>query len=454
LKIEFVGGSSADSTSPPVNTSRLINLYREPVDLGGLTRFILRDVPGQTQIADLGGAFLRALRWVNGDVYAVRGGLLYLIGADGTFWSLDSVLDDVNTDIAGLAGSVLVVAGGRYYVWDGVSLTQPTGAAFTSFGSVTTLGNYALFTELNGRRIQWSALADAKTFDGLDFATTEARDDNNIRGIVIGGQYWVFKERSIEIWYQTGLATVDAFARLQGGLLDFGLWGFNLVAKARDSAFFVGSDGVVYLTSGSTPVPISTRPVEASIREDEPTHCYYYEQDGHKFCVIRFSDRPAWVFDIATGEWHERASGRTFLPWGAVACVEAQQGKFWVGDISGVISKLEDTKTDDGGTLFRRAISRTLVVNHDWFRGKEFEIEGAYGYQGPVSSDAQIAISFSADGGATFGTERFLDIGRLGEYEQRALVRSFGRFRQLTAQIDITHQFNIPIYADANLEIA
>ena len=454
--IEFVGQSAQDSSAISANTSRLLNLYRERVDAGGTTRYLLRSVPGQRAVCTFTNGLLRKMEWVDGTVFGVSGGALYQVNNAiffglRTVTNLGAVVDDVNTDISGNNGSVTITAGGRYYVWDGSTLTQPTGAAFTQFGSVALLDNYSLLTELNGRRIQWTDLADPKTFDALNFATTESRQDDNIRGMVIGGQYWVFKERSTEIWYNTGQAGADAFARVPGGLIEKGLKGFNLVTKARDLAFFVGTDNVAYLTSGSAPQPVSTRAVEVALQENDPTHCYYYEEFGHKFCVIRFSDRPAWVFDIAAAEWHERAEGSTFGPWNAVCSVESDNGPYWVGHADGKAYRLENINLDKGETLYRRAVSRTLRVDGQRFRGKEFEIYGAYGY---ADAETQLMLSFSGDSGATFGTERFLSMGALGDYDNRVLVRSFGQYRQLTAQMDFSHAYEIPVYADARIELA
>lgn len=479
--IEFFGQSVTLQAAPGANSARLINCYREAVPVGGVTRFMIRPVLGQVEIAALGVVQLRAMEWVDGSIYIAAGGALYRMTEAGVATNLGAIRDSVDTTISGNIGVVTVAAGGKFYVWDGSTLSQPTGAAFSDFGSVELLSNYTLLTQRGGRQFQWSAIGDATDLDALDFATTEARSDNNIRGVALAGLYWIFKERSIEIWYPTGV-DASAFERVSSGVIDTGLKAFGLLTKARDALFFVGSDGLVYVTTGQGVQPVSTRVVEESIRLFDATHCHYHEADGHKFCVIRFSNRPAWVFDIATGEWHERSEGRLHKSWDVVATVKGTSGQWFAGGSLGKFISLSRVQTDFGGEMYRRMISRTLRSDGQRFRVPEFEIFGAYGhndaiapsyfylelgdgYVGPedggyldlgMSGELEpfMMVSTSSDSGATWSAPRQADMGSQGEYEQRAVLRSLGQFRQFTARIDITHRHEMPIYSDARIRIA
>jgi len=478
--VEFLAQSKATETARPVNTARLLNLYREPVSEGGLSRHILRAVPGQVLFVDIGDVFLRQMAWVDNVVYAAASGVLYAIADDGTATDMGTIKDSAETTISGNDGYVTICAGGKYYVLDGGTLTEPTAGAFSDFGSVDTLENFTLLTERNGRRIQWSNAADPTTLDGLSFATTESGPDKNIRGISLNGNYWVFKERSTEIWYATGLSD-QAFKRVGGGVLEVGLKAFNLVAKGRDMIFFVGSDGIAYMTTGAGMQPVSTRGVEADLASKDATHCGYYETEGHKFCVIRFSDRPAWVYDLATGEWHERSEGVNHGPWDAVAAVKNNAGKWLAGGSFGKVYSLDDVQTDKGGILYRRAISSTLRMESKRFNIPEMELFGAFGYANVTpevghylglsggymalgggfvgwgtSGDKEptVMISLSGDQGATWGVIKAKPLGALGDYEQRVLLRRLGRFRTATVRMDISHGYDIPMYSDGLLRVS
>jgi len=452
--VEFAGQSAQTATAPGAGTSRLLNLYREPVTEGDLTRHIMRPVPGQVPVHTPRTEFQRAMSWVDGDVYTVSGGNLNRLSNDGVPITLGAVADDVNTTIAGNEGYVTVVAAGNYYTWNGTAIVEPADGAFSNYGSVDTIGQRMLLTERNGRRFQWSDVADPGTLNGLNFATTESGEDNNIRGVALNGNYLIFKERSTEIWYPTGSADeAEAFARVPGGVVTTGLKSFNLMTRLRGGLFVVGNDDIAYVTTGQGMQPVSTQPVSRSIRDSNPTHCFYYEHEGHKFCVIRFSDRPAWVYDFSTQEWHERSEGVEHGAWDAVGAAQTTAGPWVVASDLGAISRFDNTEMDKGGTLYRRAVSRTLRNDSRRFRVPEIEFYADYGR---VTTDpaAQVMVRFSGDRGHTWGSERSMSAGGLGQYRNRVLYRSLGQFREFTARLDITHGYEVPLFCDARLRLA
>jgi len=454
--VEFVGQSAQDADNIAANPSRIVNFYREPVVSGGKTRYALKSVLGQEQFAEVDRLFVRAMGVVDGVAYIAAGGYLTRISALGVATDIGAIADSAETTISGNTGNVTVCAGGLFYVWDGTTFTQPTGQAFTAFGSHETIGGYSVITEAGGRRLQWSGLVDPSSFDALDFATTEARDDDNLRAVAIAGNLWIFKTASIEVYYVTGQGTSSAFSRVQGSVMDTGLKAFGLVTKFDGGAFFVGDDGIAYVTAGGALQPVSTAGVETAISQGEPTECFYYEDEGHKFCVIRFSDRAAWAYDLSTGEWHERASGSALEAWTVRAMVKAY-GKWLTIATGGQIGALGRLNADFGGTLRRMAVSRTLYLGGDRFRVSFMEILMRMGrsYLGRPSAarSAMIWIRVSKDGGQTWGGEKWRTISDQGQYTNTVRYRALGQFRQMTVELNITDPTEIPVYCDANVVV-
>ena len=457
MLLEFVAQSSQSEVLGPANTERLVNLFPEPVPEGGRARFLLRPVLAMQQWRALSGIFVRALEAVNdtdgsGNVtealFAVSGGQLHEVSDPPQ--ALGAVVDDPQTTIAGHDGAVTVVAGGRYYLWDGATLTEPTPGAFSDFGSVEFLGGYTILTERGGRRFQWSALGDPDDLPGLNFATAESRDDALLRAVAVNGNLWLFKTGSIEIWARTGEASEEAFSLLPGGVIETGLLGFGLIAKVPGGAFFVGSDGVCYLTAGAQLQPVSRTPVEYAIAAEAPTHCFYYEHEGHKFCVVRFRNRPAWVLDIATGMWHERASGEG--AWLATSAVR-YAGAWRVGLDGGRVDTLVRAGSDADGPLVRQAVSRTLFLTGERFRVSRVELFGRIG-RSDLGRPAQLMVQFSRDGGETWGFEQWRSMGDLGAYEARMVLRALGQCRSLTARLRVTDPADLSLWSAAAVEVA
>lgn len=449
--LEFVGQSAQDSDFIAAQSSRLVNYYREPIPAGGQARFALKSVLGTTSFADLGELLLRAMRLVDGTLYAVVANSLYSVTSGGVATDHGTVTVGTNCSIAGNNGVVTVAGEGKYYTWDGTTLSEPTAGAFSSFGSVTFLGNYTILTEYNGRRFQWSNLADPDTLGGTNFATAEGNDGDLIRGEAIDGNLWLFKGDSHEIWTLTGQSGASAFSRLAGGVRDVGLLAYSLLAKFDGGAFFVGDEGTCYIIAGGQLQPVSTPAVETAIGAETPTNCFYYEDEGHKFCVVRFQGRPAWVFDIATGEWHERAEGTDFGAWGAVASVNAF-GSWKVGDIFGKINTLTRNNADVSGEMRRTAVSRTFYSEGQRIAIPEIEFRGRFG-RSDLGRDATAFVRISRDNGLTWTQPRDINLGTLGEYETRAIVRRLGTSRQFTVEWNMSDPTDFGLLADARMEV-
>jgi hypothetical protein len=442
--VQFASQSSLDSDNKAANSSRLVNCYLEPV--GGRAPLVMKSVLGMTSFATIPGVFARAATSLGSLIYAVQNSNLYTIDSGGTVTSLGTIADDVDTSISTNDGNITVVADGKYYLWDGSTLTQPTAGAFSDFGSVSYFGSLTVLTERNGNRVQWSDVYDPTTLDGLSFATADTYDGNILRAISSSGALWIMKDSSIERWYQTGAD----LAPVVGGALEFGLKDYNLVGKFPNGAFFVSSEGKVRLLSPTAEI-ISTRAVETSIAQNDPTNCFFYQDEGHDMCVIRFSDRPAWCYDFATKLWHERAEGFADDAWSAIGSVKAFD-TWYVVTQTGPVYSLGRTNQDYGTPLIRQATSNTLQVDGNRFIVNRLEMQGRAG-RADLGRDAKVMLEMSKDFGETFTDPKVRSIGDLGEYNQRLVWRRLGQFKQATARLSWSEPAEIPIDNIAMVDI-
>lgn len=442
MKLEFVGQSSRDPDNWQASSSRLINCYLEPSE--GKTGSALKSVLGTTAFVTLPGVFMRAIEAVDGVIYALVGAEFHSITTGGVSTSLGAVVDSANASISGNNGDVTACIGGDYYLWNGATLTSPASGAFSSFGSVEYIGNYTVLTELNGRRFQWSAIADATSLPGLNFSTADGRDDNILRAAAINGLLYIFKETSHEIWYLTGGASAAAFERQTGGVVETGLLAFGLLAKIDGSAFFVGDDGRAHIVGVG---PVSTPAVETAIKSFGPRSCVTYEDEGHTFCAIVFDDCAAWVYDIATGSWHERATGADFLPW-TVRATAKIGGQWYAGRDGGAVVTMSRNNLDEGLDLVRAAVSRTLENDGQFIRLSELEVFVRTGF-----SAGTVELRLSKDNGHTWTPPRDVSWA-LGEYDRRTRWKALGTARQWTAEIRISGSADIPLNSAGRVRVA
>ena len=441
-KIEFFGVSARDSDNIAVNPSRLVNLYREPIaGIGGAT---LKSVLATVDFAPMDIAFGQAVKSVIGRMYAIADGSAYSVGDDGSVFRLGD-LGGNNATISGNNGNVTFVCGGVYGVWDGISFTRPSSGAFSVFGGHDYIGNYTVLTEANGARFQWSNLADAKTLNGLNFSTADGRDDRCIRPIALNGALYIFKQTSFEVWYLTGGAGAEAFERQSGGVVDVGLRAHDLICKIPQGAFFVGSDGRASILSGQVK-PVSIPAVETSIRDEGPLSCFTYEDEGHTFCGISFQDRPSWIYDVSTGEWHERASGIGNGPWPTIDSTK-HNGAWYVMQNAKGIFKLTTANSDSDSPLVREATSMTLYQDGQRFVVSLLELFPRQGF-----SENGLELLISRDGGITWGEPKPLAIGPIGKYGQTVRKRALGQFRQITAKVRFSENAPFSMMAEGRIE--
>ena len=445
--VEFVGQSARDADNIAANPSRLINCYREPVVMGGRTGWAIKSVPGLTPLAQLPGLFVRAMTTVEGRLYAAGANGLMEIDAEGDVTVLGTIPDCDCTTMSGNNGVVTVVAGGDYWTWDGTTLTNPAPGAFDDFGAVEFFGDYTILTERNGRRFQWSDQADATDLPGLNFSTADGRDDNILRAFQINGVLYLFKETSHEIWFLTGQAGAAALERTAGGVFDVGLKAFGLICRLPAAAFFVTDDNKAALISGGQVQPVSTPAVETAIQYGEPVACIAYEDEGHTFAAIIFADRPAWVFDLATNEWHERAEGANFGPWSALSSAKFG-GKWYAGRADGAVLLFERNNEDGEAPLIREATSRTLYLEGTRFVASQLEMFPRQGF-----TAGHMTLALSRDGGLTWGDEKPRAIGPVGNYSNRVIWRRLGQFRQLTARVRWADSDDVTLNAEARVVV-
>jgi hypothetical protein len=424
VKFEFAAQSTQDSDNRWPASSRLINMYREPIG----DRIVIKPVLGTIIFGDLPGVFCRAMAEVDGKLYVVHGERLYRVEQNGLAVDLGTIPDDENTTISGNNGKVTVCAGGNYYVWNGTTLTEPTPGAFSEFGSVTFYKQLTVLTELGGRRVQWSDPAAPATLDGLSFATAETTDADIICAIPVGAALWVFKEKSIETWASYSDGTLAA---IPGSTIEPGLKAFSLLTEIPGGLFFIGSDNVPYLYRNGGMQEIPSAAVKTSITKESPTGVVYYEDEGHKFCAITFDRRPAWVFDIVTGEWHERAEGNTLSSWSVQAVAKAY-GNYIAGTKSGPLVRFARVGQDLGRPMIKRAVGRSFHGDLDRFRVHEFLLPITVGGAG---AEEMVRLRTSGDHGFTWSDPMARGLGPVGQYSRRVMWTRLGQFEQFTAEI-------------------
>lgn len=306
--------------------------------------------------------------------------------------------------------------------------------------------------------------------DTLDFTSSEGSPDIVLALAVINRTLYVLNELTTEVYANTGNADFP-FERMQGGFIEVGTLAAYSVAQAADTLFWLGrskeGQGIVYAMSGSTPRRISTHAIEQAISgyaSPQDATGYTYAKNGHVFYALNFAEA-TWVYDLATGMWHERAyTNSGTLERHRVECVAhiPQTGVLLGGDYeTGELYVIDDaTYSDDGDAITRlRACPHlsTGDLNRVFYSRFLLDMETGIGLDGGVQgSNPTVMLDWSDDGGHTWSSEQFAladaGSGSIGDYKKRVVWRRLGKSRDRVWRVKITDPVKV-VLIDAHVDV-
>jgi hypothetical protein len=211
----------------------------------------------------------------------------------------------------------------------------------------------------------------------------------------------------------------------------------------------LGEDRAVYAAQGVVPQRISSDEMDQAINgyaKIDDAEGWIYEQDGHAFYVLTFPTAgDTWVLDLtARGLAHERESegleiwrATRGVPFaGGIVAGDFFNGKLWLLDPTYGLEGDQQIIRVATGTIFQSEARRVF------FDRAVVEFEAGAGLVQGQGSNPQAWLSWSDDGGFTFGNEIQVPIGKIGEYRRRAEWRRLGSARARVFRV----QWADPVY--------
>lgn len=462
-------GASYTLASKSVDCQRCINLFPEKDEMrtGKAAEVMaLRQTPGLLSKLTLGAGTTRGVFTASdGQVFAVGGNTVYSISPSWIATTLGTLstsngpvsIADNGYQVAFADGSAILG------IWDintTTWLTKGVADGYRQADVVVFQDGYFIFNSTNTNAFFLSNLATLTgvTFNGLDVQPVAGSPDALVSLISANLNLWLFKEFTTEIWYDSGNAGFP-FQRVQGAFLKLGCAATFSVARMGLAVFWLGQSengvGEIYMAQGYQPTRISTHAIEQAIQSyatvaDAVAYCY--QQDGHGFYVLNFpTGNATWVFDIATGLWHERA----YLNGGQLGRHLANShcyafGTHIVGDsASGKIFAMSSNyMTDDGAPLLRQRISPHITSDMKRVRYSQFQldVEVGVGLDGTgQGTDPQAILQWSDDFGNTWSNERWVSIGKIGNRKSRAIWRRLGMARDRVFSLKISDPVKVTL---------
>lgn len=445
-RIPLLGGAY-QSRSLIASAQRCVNLYPESNPPSGSPTVPVTHypTPGLRKVsqAPVVGSSRTMYRSTKGKLYAAVSGAvgssIYLVSSTYEWTLLGNVpLADTPLSFADNGLAIVIVNGSSTgYAINMENDEFGTISPVNFYGAtlVSVIDTYFVFNRpgtnqfyISLSNASYEMLRTGAAFDSLDIAAKTGASDPLVGVASIHGELWLIGELTSEIWYNSGAADF-AFSRIQGAFVDHGCAAPYSIAQQDIFLFWLSQDrqgrAVIVKSEGYGVKRISTHAIESDIQSYttiSDARAYCHQIDGHAFYVLTFpSANRTWCYELATGQWHERASinsdgvlgrhrGNSFA---------FAYGKNLVGDfLSGALYIYDQNYFLDGDLPIPRIRTFPHIVNNgDRVQYNSFTADIEVGQTGGILSDDgwPISLRWSDTRGASYGNAVMQSMGAGGE---------------------------------------
>lgn len=441
-----------ESESLPISAQECVNWYPNTVQASGLSQETLFGTPGITQLATTGliGQVNRGAHVKNGIPYFVNGNNLYVfnrtVAADGTETFSTTSLGTIEGS-GGVSMSdngtqlMILVPGGKGYIYDesaGTPFLEITDLDFTANGNPQYVkfldGYFACSTDSK----KWiiSALNDGLSWNASDSSSAESDPDDIVAPVVFRNRIFI-----------TGSETTEAFQNVPNGsgfpfvrsniFMSTGCYAPLSLIVAHNTFMMIGGgvneSPAIWQFTGSSFQKVSTTAIDnvlAGFSEDiiSAAFSFAYADRGAYFIGFTIDDFTI-VYDVVSQKWHERKSlitGKS-VRWRVNSLVTAY-GRVLVGDSQdGRIGHLDsDAYMEYGNNILRVIATQPFSNLGNSVKVSMIELTIESGVGNSDRPDPMISMDISDDG-KTFTYERQRGLGKVGEYNRRAVWYRNGR---------------------------
>lgn len=418
-----VVGPTSQNKSQQANSALTKNWYPE-ITVDGRSQAALLPWPGTKAFGESPSALDRGVHVFRGVLYHVNGDALYSVSESGVYTKIGSI-GGLSRCIFDDNGKEMVIAvDGAAYSFNGLTLVRGDSLEFANTQSVTMLNNTFLYNaELDNFFV--SEAGDALAFRAAGSA--ESNGDDLLRPYSFGQWVYMFGEFSVEPWWNAASDTLG-FDRIDGGIVEKGLGGLYTVSHTDQFMYFLGDDANVYQVVQSSIKLISTPEISFQLGKLNISSAVGWTMvlDGQDFFILNFQeDDLSYAYAEQAGAWFNLSSGVDGGRYIASSYARVYDKHIAIDFKTGNAIEISDDSFDDvGQTIQRQRILPPLNSSKlGMGAGKrllmskaKFMLQTGQGLASGQGSLPRIMIEYSIDGGASWSTERWPEVGKLGQY--------------------------------------
>lgn len=342
------------------------------------------------------------------------------------------------------------------------SVLPSSDGAFTGGNTVDIVDNYFVYNK--GGTQQWAASNPLSPITpALSFSSKDGAPDNLVSLIVVNREVFLLGEASSEVWVDVGSFPFP-FQRIPGTSTQHGIAAKFSMSRLGNSFAYVSRNSrgqaQIMQMQGYVPTRISTHAVEQTLLNKyiDDAVAWTYQQEGHECYVVSFPTLDlTWVYDLSTQMWHKWLWIDTTNTYHRHRgnCSAVFQGLVYVGDhTNGQIYLLDPSNYTDNGNEIRRLRRAPHLVSdlqRQYLEELQIQFQPGVGNQADPGQTPQAMLRWSNDGGSTWSDEHWTSIGKVGQYNNRAIWRRLGWSRDRVFEVVVTDPINAVIIS-ANLK--
>jgi hypothetical protein len=290
-------------------------------------------------------------------------------------------------------------------------------------------------------------------FDNINSFTANSASDLMV-GIKVFNQFlFNMKGDNIEPWENTGAGN-PPFERMNGAIIErVGLANKNAMCDTSDALYFLGADKIPYRVVNFQAQKLTDRnPGIAELfqgYDKDSAFVQCMEVFGQDVILFYFPvNQKVWAVAQQTGLWFEldHDANNTFYKGKTIARLF---DKTLIGDReNGNIYELDTGTYQNNGTLivrervFRPMAGETVGQPRAYLQMRliQFALETGLGGTDPLM------VSFSTDGGRSYGSERWISLGGIGDYLEKVETYQNRKFKDLAVKVRYTGNTRFTLY--------
>ena len=457
----FVGGSYS-LQDIAADCQSAINLFPQSDESGfGKSAIIQLPTPGTRAFATAPSSGAgRGTFTFNGRTFAVSGTILYEALSSGSTASLGSLSSDgMPVSWAANPTQLIIASGGIVYclVLATNALSVVTALSGIDIIQIGYSDGFFLALVRNGIGFYISAPEDGTTWDLGNFSDVSVYAENVLAMIIDHREPWFFGSKRSQPYYNSGAANTP-YVPISGGFVEEGIIAPFSVTQIDNSIFWLGGSadrgaGIAWRANGYTPTRVSNHAIEFAIQSYaviSDAVAYSYQDQGHAFYVLCFpTANVTWVYDVATQQWHQRASGAQAQNAHTSMAHTYNFGKHLVCNaVTGDLNELSNTVYTDVGEqiIYRVRRAPHVSTEQQWIFHSQLQVDVEVGL-GPIPPltnpdgsprGPRMNLRWSDDGGKTWSNYYPKDCGQSGQYKKRVLWRRLGKSRDRVFEVSMS----------------